>query len=253
MPSMQLQWGSWQIGGPRHYHRENLILKAIRSLPIGVRILDVGCGTGSLMIQLALRGYHVNGIDASEECIRQTQERLKHYVPDTPSAIKKGSAERIDYPDKTFDVVIAAEVLEHLEKDRLAVKEFHRLLKPGGICLITVPANPGLWDISDEMAGHKRRYSKEQVLALFNNSSFHVERLFFIGFPLMRLYNRLVFQKWAMHVDKRGDRSVSSKDIATRIGLNWWTTFILGNIFRIDNLFGSLPWGIGILLIAKRN
>ena len=69
----------------------------------------------------------------------------------------------------------------------------------------------------------------------------------------MRLYNRLVFQKWAMHVDKRVDRSVSSKDIATRIGLNWWTTFILGNIFRIDNLFGSLPWGIGILLIAKRN
>src|SRR3990172_7468535 len=246
------QWGSWQIGGPRHYFRESLILRVIKQeLPAG-RILDIGCGTGSLMEQLARRGYEVSGVDASDECIQRTTERLSHVTQNMPPVVKKGRAEQIDFPDQSFDAVIAAEVLEHVEGDDLAVKEFHRLLKPGGLCLITVPANPALWDISDEIAGHKRRYKKDDLLRLFNNASFQVERFLYLGFPLLRLYHRLVFIRWARHMDQEKGGRVSSEGVFTRIGLSRGTALILGNLFRIDNLFSRLPWGIGILLVARK-
>jgi len=249
---MGFQWGSWQIGGPRHYFRESLILKVMKQeLPAGW-ILDIGCGTGSLMEQLALGGYDVSGVDASDECIQRTRERLSRFTQNTPRIVKKGRAEQIDFPDKSFDAVIAAEVLEHVEGDGLAVKEFYRLLKPGGLCLITVPANPALWDASDEMSGHKRRYSKDDLLRLFNSASFHVEKVLYLGFPLMRLYHRLVFLRWAKHIDQEKGGKVSSESAFTRIGLSKGAALILGNLFRIDNLFSRLPWGIGILLVARK-
>lgn len=250
--SAKFQWGSWQIGGPRHYYRETLIMKMIKSvLPKGT-ILDVGCGTGSLMLQLTLAGYTVNGADLSDECIRNTKDRMRAFAPDTKPIIKKCNAEAIDFPDRTFDALIAAEILEHVDDDRKAVNEFYRLLKPRGICLITVPANQNLWDISDEMAGHKRRYSKDALMRLFNSRSFKVEKVVFMGFPIMRLYHRLVFLKWARQVEKKNSGRISSNDAVTKIGLNRWTTLILGNLFRLDNLFNSLPWGLGILLIARK-
>ena len=251
--SAKLQWGSWQIGGPRHYYRETLVMKMIKSvLPAG-KILDVGCGTGSLMLQLSLSGYTVSGTDLSEECIRQTKDRMKTLAPGVKPVIKRCNAEAIDFPDGHFDGLIAAEILEHVDDDRKAVKEFHRLLKPGGLCLITVPANQKLWDISDEMAGHKRRYSRDDLMRLFNEQSFSIEKVVFLGFPIMRLYNRVVFLKWARQVEKKNSGKISSDDAVTKIGLNRWTTLILGNLFRFDNLFSSLPWGLGILLIARKN
>lgn len=227
-------------------------MKAVQVVPPGGRILDAGCGTGSLLVQLALRGYEVYGVDISEDSVRRTEECLRFLMPEAKSVVKRGSAEQIDYPDGGFDAVIAAEVLEHVEKDHLAVREFHRLLKPGGVCIITVPANPSLWDLSDEMAEHKRRYSKEDLLQLFTNASFKIEKLFFVGFPLMRLYHRLVFLRWARHIDKMKSGRVSSEDTLTRVGLNRWITCILGNLFRIDSIFSSLSLGIGILLVARK-
>ena len=250
--SKKLQWGTWQIGGPRHYYRESMLLKAVKNVPYRGRILDVGCGTGSLMIHLVRRGYEVSGIDMSEDSVKRADELLRQYAPTAKTMIKKGSADQIDFPDGMFDAVVAAEVLEHVEKDHVAVKEFYRVLKPQGLCIITVPAHPYLWDISDEMAGHKRRYSKENLLSLFNSLSFNVEKVIFMGFPFMRLYHRLVFLRWARHINRNRTGKISSDDAATRIGLNRWTTLILGSMFRIDNLFSSLPLGIGILLVARK-
>ena len=248
----EFQWGSWQIIGPRHYFREKMILNTILKKLKGGKILDVGCGTGSLLSQLAQHGYQVNGVDMSQECVSRTNELLSAFASATRSFVKKGSAEHIDYPDGIFDAVIAAEVLEHLEDDSSAVKEFHRLLKSDGICLITVPANPDLWDISDDIAGHKRRYNKEDLIRLFNKMSFNVESVFYWGFPLLRFYHRFIFLKLARHVSEKRNGTMSTEDTVVRVGFSRWTTAILGNLFRFDNLFKSLPLGIGILLVARK-
>lgn len=164
----EVRYGTWEIGGPRHYYRERLILKNLQKFIPNGRVLDVGCGTGSLLTKLTVGGYKVYGIDMSEECLEITSKRLKRFSSNNHGEVKKGNASQIDYPTDFFDAVIAAEVMEHLEEDYLAVKEFHRVLRPGGISLITVPANPGLWDIWDEKAGHKRRYRREDFLKLYN-------------------------------------------------------------------------------------
>ena len=248
----EVHYGTWEMGGPRHYCREGLIIKNLQRFVSGGRVLDVGCGTGSLVVKLALHGYEVYGIDMSQECLDMTSKRLNSLQVMNKGEVRKGNALGIDYPDGFFDAIIAAEVLEHLEEDNLAVKEFYRLLRPGGSCLITVPSNQRLWDIWDEMAGHKKRYYKDDLMRLFKEQSFSVERLFSWGFPIMRLYHRLVFLKWANHIGKKTGGTISTRDTATRIGLNRWTTYILGNLFCFDNIFGALPWGIGILLIAKK-
>ena len=252
MKSKEVHYGTWEIGGPRHYYREGLILRNLENAVIKGRVLDVGCGTGSLVVKLSLHGYNVCGIDMSDECLEVTSRRLNLLQLNGRGEVKRGNALQIDYPDSFFDAIIAGEVLEHLEDDHFAVKEFWRVLRPGGVCLITVPANPRLWDKWDEMAGHKRRYSGDGLIPLFTGHFFQVEKVFYWGFPLMRLYHKLVFLKWARHIENKSGGEISINDTVTRIGLSKWMTIILGNLFRIDNLFGSLPWGIGILLMARK-
>lgn len=247
-----LQFGSWEIGGPRHYYREGLILKTIRRLLPSGKVIDVGCGTGSLVLKLAQEGYQVIGIDVSDKCIALTRSRvntdgLSHLV-----TVSKGSASQSNLPDQSVDAVIAGEVLEHLDDDGSAVREFFRVLKPGGICIITVPANPALWNLWDDMAGHFRRYNQNDLVKLFESQKFHVESIRYWGFPIMRIYHRLLCLPWAKMIIKREGIDGENLDVITKIGLSKLTTLILGNIFRIDNLFASFPWGIGIIFVAKK-
>jgi len=250
--SEEFHWGTWEIGGPRHYYRESLIIRHFNRVVRGERILDVGCGTGSLLVKLAMAGYEVYGIDMSDECVETTTRRFTMLGLKNRWEIKKGSALHVDYPDGFFDTLIAAEVLEHLDDDSIAVKEFYRLIRPGGICIVTVPSGRHLWDRSDEMAGHRRRYNRDDLVGLFSTRGFSIEKVVSWGFPLLRLYHRLVFLKWASHVANKRRGRITSNDLMTRIGLSRWITFIVGNIFRIDNIFSPFSWGIGILLIARK-
>jgi 2-polyprenyl-3-methyl-5-hydroxy-6-metoxy-1,4-benzoquinol methylase len=100
--------------------------------------------------------------------------------------------------------VISSEVLEHVENDRKAVKELWRVLKKRGVCAVSVPANPDLWDKSDEWAGHKRRYTKEGLISLFEGNGFKIEEVFFWGFPLVRIYNRFFSELYKKRGYARG-------------------------------------------------
>ncbi len=249
----KLEFGSWEIGGPRHYYREGLIIKGLKeALPSG-KIVDVGCGTGSLVMKLAASGYYVVGIDVSDGCINITKSRVKQAGLSDKVTVSKGSAYDISIPDSSVDAVIAGEVLEHLKDDASAVHEFSRVIKPGGICLITVPANPNLWDVWDNMAGHVRRYKKEDLVRLFEKYNFRVESVRYWGFPVMRIYHRLLCLPWAKMTMKKKSLDGDNLDVVTKVGLSSIVTLTLGNIFRIDNFFSRLPWGIGIVFIARKN
>jgi 2-polyprenyl-6-hydroxyphenyl methylase/3-demethylubiquinone-9 3-methyltransferase len=110
-----------------------------RHIPIwqGLKVLDIGCGGGYSCEFLAERGAIVSGIDQSQECIIAAQSHAK--TKQLAIDYQYGYAESLPYGDRSFDVVVCVDVLEHVANPQQTVREIHRVLKPGGtFCFDTI-------------------------------------------------------------------------------------------------------------------
>jgi ubiquinone/menaquinone biosynthesis C-methylase UbiE len=147
-------------------------------LPIqpGTRLLDLGCGAGRHAFEAARRGAEVVALDADHGELRQVSavaaamaETGEIQVPASITAAA-GDATRMPFPDGSFDIVIAAEVLEHIPADQNAMNEIARVLRPGGIAAVTVPAwlpERICWALSDDYhnvpGGHVRIFTRTEL------------------------------------------------------------------------------------------
>jgi 2-polyprenyl-3-methyl-5-hydroxy-6-metoxy-1,4-benzoquinol methylase len=98
----------------------------------GRRVLDAGCGTGRATAALADRGAEVVAFDIGERLVARARRRCEC----RPAV---GSVMSLPFADATFDVVLSTEVIEHLPQPSLAIREFARVLKPGGHLVLSVP------------------------------------------------------------------------------------------------------------------
>jgi SAM-dependent methyltransferase len=97
----------------------------------GKRVLDVGCGLGTYMKKLQALSDDVYGVDIDPDKVAQAQGNLEH--------IYLAPAEDLPFPEAYFDVVLLHEVLEHVDDDRLAAKEAHRVARVGGRLVVFAP------------------------------------------------------------------------------------------------------------------
>jgi 2-polyprenyl-6-hydroxyphenyl methylase/3-demethylubiquinone-9 3-methyltransferase len=105
-------------------------------------ILDVGCGGGFLSNELARQGYQVTGVDMSPESLKVAHN---HDITKTVK-YEVADAFKLPYADCSFDAVTAMDFLEHIEQPDLVIKEFSRVLKPGGLFFFhTFNRNPMAW------------------------------------------------------------------------------------------------------------
>jgi SAM-dependent methyltransferase len=142
-----------------------------RHLPAGAaprRIVDVGCGTGATLGTLAEYG-EVIGIDRSPYALHYCRERGHH-------RLARGDAAALPLADESVDVVTALDLLEHIGDDARAVREFVRVLRPGGLLIATVPAGPMLWSEHDEALDHLRRYRAREFRRLLDAAGLQVLR-----------------------------------------------------------------------------
>jgi len=136
----------------------------------GDKVLDVGCGTGSLT--LTAKSYvgasgSVYGIDASPEMIVVARKKAKR--SNTDAIFEIGLIEKISYPEATFDVVISRLVIHHLPDDlkRKAFAEIFRVLKPGGLLFIAdfnPPSNPVYAHVVLALVGHRMMQTNVRVI-----------------------------------------------------------------------------------------
>jgi ubiquinone/menaquinone biosynthesis C-methylase UbiE len=137
----------------------------------GQRLLDVGCGPGNLMEQLAaIANGPLVGIDLARGGLYYAKESgFQHLI----------LADMLRAPLKTasFDFIFAVDICEHLEDDRGLLQEIYRVLKPKGRALLVVPAHPVLWGEHDEQAGHYRRYYYKDFRRLLKQTGFAILRL----------------------------------------------------------------------------
>jgi SAM-dependent methyltransferase len=88
------------------------------------------------------------------------------------------------FADNTFDFVIAADVIEHVDDDAQAVREVHRVLKPHRHAIFTVPAFKVLWSRQDDIAHHKRRYRLPELLRRLREAQFEIVEIYYFNYLL---------------------------------------------------------------------
>ncbi len=150
-----------------HLAKRGLVVNLITGLVQGseFKILDIGCGTGKNVEELSKFGL-VFGIDNSKQAIDFCRQRgLKN--------LKLCQADKTGFPKGFFDAVTLLDVLEHAD-DMKVCKEVHRILKPGGVVIITVPAFPWLWSNWDHILHHKRRYTKKTLQKVLAENKYKI-------------------------------------------------------------------------------
>lgn len=107
-----------------------------RHVPRGARVLEAGCGFGEWVTFLSRKGYRAEGLDYSAALV----DRLRDTYPDLRWT--QGDVRALPYEDKSFDAVVSWGVIEHDEAGPAgALEEFHRVLEPGGVAIVTVPVD----------------------------------------------------------------------------------------------------------------
>ena len=158
-------------------------------LPItaGERLLDLGCGAGRHAFEAARRGAKVVAVDtdkaelASVTAVFAAMAQAGEIPAGASGMAVAGDATCLPFPDGSFDKVIAAEVLEHLPADQVAMNEITRVLRPGGMAAVTVPAwlpERICWRLSDDYhnveGGHVRIFTRRELVTKLTRSGLSV-------------------------------------------------------------------------------
>lgn len=201
------------------------------------KIIDIGCGTGKNIEELQKLGL-VFGLDNSKEALNFCKKKgLKNLI--------LGRAEKTDLKDNFFDIITLLDVLEHTD-DEKTLKEMNRILKKGGLIIITVPAFPWLWSKWDEILHHQRRYTQDTLKKILISNNFYPIKTTY-------LYSFLVLPVLIIRKIKQiffADFYPSDFKLS-----NLFFNFLLNYLSRVEFLFAekfSIPFGTSILLIAKK-
>ncbi len=233
----EIHW--WFMG------RRRIILSLIAGLLSprnGYRILDVGCGTGATLKKLEEYGEAI-GIDISEEAVRFSRQRGCRDVRLT-------GGDEIPFPDQSFDCVVALDVIEHIDDDGKALRDYRRVLKSGSRLVLTVPAYRWLWSCHDDDNQHRRRYTRRLLKEKLRSSGLIIERLSYFStflFPLIasvRLAVKILDRSF--HIRKKG----LDFRIPARPGNRFLYRVFSAEAFWLR--WGNLPFGSSLLAVCRK-
>jgi SAM-dependent methyltransferase len=232
-----------QVYGPRYVARSSLIRRVLGKTGHD-NALDIGCGSGNITRHVADFAAHVHAIDVSPSAVEVARANVASYSNITLEATDIFGPKAKRQHQGKYDLVVLSEVLEHLDEDERALETIATLLVPGGHLLLTVPADPRQWSVEDELAGHKRRYTREELTGKLNSAGFQVEQLVNWGFPFTRVL--LGVERRLMRVRPSGGAGGSGlRPLLSAARL----FFKLNGI--VEPAFSHLDRGIGYVVLAR--
>ena len=212
----------------------NDLMEVDNPKPSRLKICELGCGPGGLLASLS-EHHEVCGLEPSSDALKFARKKLGNRV------VMGKLPDDIPFQPEIFDVVILADVLEHVERDAEAAKAAFRLVREGGVLIATVPAHPWLYAPRDRLHHHFRRYEKktfEKVLTLPSAQ-----------FELLSFYNSFLFPPAVMarFVNKLVSEA-STRDLwLPPKPVNW----LLSQVFSSERFFlRRFPLPVGLSLIG---
>ena len=225
----------WFVGRRRLFSREIQRMK----LQKDASILDIGTSTGTNLRMLRSLGFeNVTGIDPSESA---REWCLKKQLGD----VVAGDVRHMPFETGMFDLVLATDILEHVDQDDVAAGEIQRVLAVGGYALITVPTFQFLWGLQDDLAHHYRRYRKRQLLKLLRLAGLSPQRAYYFNYLLLIpiLVARRVLRIANLKIRSEGELNTP---LLNRL---------LGLVFRVDIAtapFVHPPMGVSALVVVRK-
>ncbi|GAB7047837.1 class I SAM-dependent methyltransferase [Catenuloplanes indicus] len=158
----------------RHWwyrERRALLARELRRLHAhpGREAVEIGAAGGGNCLVMRDFGYQVLATEFLPEGVEIARARGLDAI--------QADARDLPLESATRDLLVAFDVLEHIEEDARAAAEIHRVLRPGGSALIAVPADMRLWSVFDELSGHVRRYDRAGLTALISGAGLRVDAL----------------------------------------------------------------------------
>ena len=202
------------------------------------KILDIGCGSGLMLNALEQIG-DTYGMDMSDDAINFSKEIFS-------GTVKKGMLpDNIPYDEEYFSLVVALDVIEHVNDDRASLTAIRSHIAVGGQAVISVPACMFLWSEHDVLNEHKRRYTLEELKGKLIDAGFTIEKISYFNtflFPLIslvRMINNLLKRKGASEID------------LPHPAIN----YIVEKIFSLEKYFlriMNFPIGVSVLAVVRK-
>jgi ubiquinone/menaquinone biosynthesis C-methylase UbiE len=165
------------------------------NLDLNLNVLDLGCGTCDLTQDLLEKKVNVYSADISKEMIQMSKRKLESKNLSTRRLQQASISSLVNEYENYFDQIVSLDVIEHIKNDNEAIKSMYKLIVPGGILLLTVPALQKLYGKKDEELGHYRRYKKDHLILLLKRAGFEIIKIRYwnlIGVPAVWFSNNLL-------------------------------------------------------------
>ncbi|HXA49114.1 MAG TPA: bifunctional glycosyltransferase/class I SAM-dependent methyltransferase [Candidatus Acidoferrum sp.] len=145
---------------------------------LGVRVLELGAGIGNMSQHLSRGRRSYMATDLDEEHLGRLRVRFQGRPNLSCRRVDLTAPSDFDELRGRFDTVVCLNVVEHVEDDLLALRNIRSALEPGGCAVVLVPQDQSVYGTLDEVLGHYRRYSAEQLRKRMEEAGFQVERVF---------------------------------------------------------------------------
>jgi len=205
------------------------------------RILDLGCGPGNLLDDLLLHG-DTFGSDFSQDALRFCAQRGF-------SRLFRADFHSLPLREGKFDLVTCIDVLEHLSDDRKAIRELVRILRPGGVLIVSVPAFMFLWGDHDTIYGHYRRYTTGEIRERLEDAGLRIQKLSY--FEPLFLLPLLLYRKIKKLVGNEGSLKQRDDFRSLPAPINaMLRELVAAERFPLRHI--NFPFGVTILAVASK-